>query len=646
MKIAAKLRAGYILSALVIILIGVVVYSSFQKIHLFNEELAHAENIMEDLFNLNVFGNSYLLFRETRPKTQWEIQFRKLDGLLRTNFFHQTGHQILVAKIRESVHQVDVLFQKIADIADAPDSIGKPLLIRYQQQLQSRLMLKLQETFRYSAALKQQTENELNNIHRTASWLTLILVFFSALSSILIGHLVGKNIFIPIQKLLKGTHTIGSGNLEFHIEADRNDEVGELSHAFGKMTDNLKKSMISRDELEQRVRDKTSELMDANLALSLEVEERKSTEQELVLAKQEYCTVADFTYDWEYWEAPDGTLRYISPSCERVSGYPAAAFQQSSSLLRDIIEPADRQIWDRHRCDTGMDDRGEAIQFRIRRPDGEICWIEHVCQPVIIPGINDQGVRVSNRDITKRKLYKSETQQLQSDLAHMDRVVSINALTSSLAHEINQPLAAMRSYAQAALRFLGANQPDINNAIKALQGVVSDNKRAAAIITRLRKLVQKDATGWELVNIHLIISEVVALMGSEMLLRETSLNLKLDVDNPDVTGDAIQLQQVLINLITNAMDAMEDLLASRRRITVSTSLEKENGIRIFVADRGTGIGEDELETVFQPFQTSKSAGMGLGLTICKSIVEAHGGKLIAENNIGDGATLSFNIPVV
>ena len=645
MKIAAKLRAGYILSAVIIVLTGVVVFVSFQKMHLFQEELIHADTIMEDLFKLNVFANSYLLYRETRPKAQWEIQFRKLDSLLRTNSFHRTGHQTLVAKIRKSVRQADVLFQGIIGASNAADRIDNPLLKRYQHQLQSQLMLKLQETFHYSVTLKQQTENELNNMQRIASWTALILVVFSALSSILIGHLIGKNIFFPIQKLLKGTHAIGSGNLEFHIEDNRNDEVGELSHAFGKMADNLKKIMITRDALEQKVRDKASELMDTNQVLSIEIEERKSTEQELVLAKQEYRTVADFTYDWEYWETPDGTLRYISPSCERVSGYPATAFQQTSSLLRDIIEPADRQIWDRHRCDTGTVDRGEAIQFRIRRPDGKIYWIEHVCQPVILPDGIDQGIRVSNRDITKRKLYKSETQRLQSELAHMDRVVAISTLTSGLAHEINQPLAAMRSYAQAALRFLGANQPDINNAIRALQGVVADNKRAANIITRLRTLVNKDMTAWQLVDIHSVISEVITLINSEMALREISFDLKLHADNPGVTGDAIQFQQVLINLITNAMDAMQDLPASRRHITVSTSPDKEDGIRVSVADRGTGIGKDELETIFQPFQTSKSAGMGLGLAICKSIVEAHGGKLFAENNIGDGATLSFNIPV-
>lgn len=645
MKIAAKLRVGYIISVVIIVLTGVVVYVSFQKIHLFNEEMVHADTIMEDLFKLNVFANSYLLYREMRPKNQWEIQFRKLDSLLLKDSFHRTGHQTLVANIRKNVRHVNDLFQEITGVSGAADHIGKPLLKRYQNQLQSQLMLKLQEIFRYSATLKQKTQNELNNMQRLTSWMALILVLFPALSSVLIGHLVGRNIFIPIQKLLKGTHAIGSGNLGFHIEVKSNDEVGELSHAFKKMTDNLKKTMITRDKLEQSVQDKTSELIDTNLALSIEIEERKSTEQELVLAKQEYRTVADFTYDWEYWENPDGALRYISPSCERVSGYPAEAFQQTSSLLRDIIEPADRQIWDEHRCDSGTGDRGETIQFRIRRPDGEIRWIEHVCQPMILLDGIDQGIRASNRDITKRKLYKSETQQLQSDLARMDRVVAISTLTSGLAHEINQPLAAMRSYAQAALRFLGASQPDINNAIKALQGVVSDNKRAAAIITRLRTLVQKDTTTWEPVDIHSIISEVVMLINSELILRETSIDLKLHADNPGVTGDAIQFQQILVNLITNAMDAMQDLPASRRHITVSTSPDKKEGIHISVADRGTGIREDKLKTIFQPFQTSKAKGMGLGLVICKSIVEAHGGKLFAENNIGDGATLSFNIPV-
>jgi PAS domain S-box-containing protein len=209
------------------------------------------------------------------------------------------------------------------------------------------------------------------------------------------------------------------------------------------------------------------------------------------MVEQSFRTVADYTYDWEYWQNPNGSLQYVSPSCKRICGYSAKELMANSSLLEDMIAPEDKVVWDEHRCNVRKEMKSGEVQFRIQRPDGEIRWIEHACQPVIDNRGNNQGIRASNRDITKRKLYKSETTKLQSELAHMDRVVTIGALTSALAHEINQPLSAMRSYAQAALRFMDNDKPEFDNIRKALEGIVSDNKRAAAVVNRLRDLVKK-----------------------------------------------------------------------------------------------------------------------------------------------------------
>jgi PAS domain S-box-containing protein len=372
---------------------------------------------------------------------------------------------------------------------------------------------------------------------------------------------------------------------------------------------------------------------------------RRHAEKKSEVDALRYRTVVDFTYDWEYWQKPDGSFQYVSPSCERICGYSAQDLMTNPSLLQDMIAPEDKAAWDEHRCNNRKEMRSEEIQFRIQRPDGEIRWIEHVCQSVFDSQGNNQGIRASNRDITKRAFYRSETHKLQSELAHMDRVVTISTLTAALAHEINQPLAAMRSYAQAALRFMDKDQPEYDSVRKALQGIVADNKRAAEVVNRLRDLVKKGPTHREPIEINSVIHDVIGLINSELVIRNTSLKLDLHQSAPVVQVDSIQIQQVLINLLTNALDAMDDQPVDARTIAISTRPVNSNKIVVSISDSGSGIPPDTIEAIFSPFHTTKSTGMGLGLSICKSIIDAHGGKIFAENNPDGGAIFSVTLPV-
>ncbi|MBT8332710.1 MAG: PAS domain-containing protein [Deltaproteobacteria bacterium] len=372
---------------------------------------------------------------------------------------------------------------------------------------------------------------------------------------------------------------------------------------------------------------------------------RRHAEKKSEEAALRYRTVADFTYDWEYWQNPDGSLQYISPSCERICGYSAQDLMTNPGLLQDMIVPEDKAAWEEHRCSIQKEKPSEGIQFRIQKPDGEIRWIEHACQPVFDHQGNYQGVRASNRDVTKREFYKSETHQLQTELAHMDRVVTISTLTAALAHEINQPLAAMRSYAQAALRFMDKVHPEYDSVRKALQGIVADNKRAADVVNRLRNLVKKGSAHQEAIKINSIINDVIGLINSELVLRNASISLNLHPDVPVVQGDSIQVQQVLMNLLTNALDAMDAQPIDARTIVISTRPENSNQILVSISDSGGGIPPDTIEAIFSPFHTTKISGMGLGLSICKSIIEAHGGRIWAQNNPDGGAIFSFILPV-
>jgi len=186
--------------------------------------------------------------------------------------------------------------------------------------------------------------------------------------------------------------------------------------------------------------------------------------------------------------------------------------------------------------------------------------------------------------------------------------------------------------------------PEYNSVQKALKGIVADNKRAAAIINRLRALAKKGAMRWEPIEINVLIHDVMSLVGSEIILRNASITLDLHPGIPVVQGDAIQVQQVLINLLTNALDATDDQPIDARTITLSTRFEKSRGIIVSISDSGGGIPLDTFEDLFSPFHTTKSTGMGLGLSVCKSILQAHGGKIRAENNPGRGAIFSITLP--
>jgi two-component system sensor kinase FixL len=375
--------------------------------------------------------------------------------------------------------------------------------------------------------------------------------------------------------------------------------------------------------------------------------ERQHSDKRAKASEWKFRTMVDHTYDWEYWQAADGSMTYVSPSSERISGYTPQDFIRSPELLAEIIVPEDRKIWSLHRCNNGRQSGSESLlTFRIQQRNGDIRWIEHACQPVFgLQGV-DLGVRGSNRDVSKREFYKSETRQLQSDLAHMDRIVTVSALTSALAHEINQPLAAMRSYAQAALRFMDKDQPEYDSVRKALQGVVADNKRAAAVVNRLRGLVRKETGHWEALEINSLINGVISLINSEIVLRKASIKLNLHQSVPEVFGDSVQLQQVLINLLTNALDAMEDQPTEARVITISTRPENALSAFVSISDSGEGIPSENIKTIFAPFQTTKSKGIGLGLAICKTIMEAHGGEIWAENTLEGGAIFSLILPAI
>jgi signal transduction histidine kinase len=247
-------------------------------------------------------------------------------------------------------------------------------------------------------------------------------------------------------------------------------------------------------------------------------------------------------------------------------------------------------------------------------------------------------------NLHKRKQAEKEARHRRDELAHVTRVATMGELTSSLAHELNQPLAAIRNYANAAQRFLSQGEPGLSKTREALEGIIRDDRRAAEVIGRVRGLLKKEEPHYRPVHMNNVIQEILTFIRSDSVLEGLSIETELAPELPAVAGDRVQLQQVLLNLMLNAVDAMNKTRPDLRKLVIQTENEEERGVKISVRDFGAGIDEAQRDKLFEPFYTTKAAGMGMGLAICQRIIHAHGGSIQAENNPDGGATFYFTLP--
>jgi C4-dicarboxylate-specific signal transduction histidine kinase len=247
-------------------------------------------------------------------------------------------------------------------------------------------------------------------------------------------------------------------------------------------------------------------------------------------------------------------------------------------------------------------------------------------------------------DITDRLNAEAEARQQWEQLAHVTRIGIMGELTASLAHEINQPLTAIQSNAEAAQRFLSRSEPDIDEVRQILVDIVRDDTRASDIIRKIRALLKREAAAFAVLGLNDLIRDVLSLLRADSLLRELVITDDLFAGLPPVSADRIQIQQVIINLILNGAAAMKNSPPDRRKLILKTAIQEDRTVRVSVADFGTGVDESAIERLFEPFYTTKSEGLGMGLAISQTIINAHGGTLEASNNPEGGATFAFTLP--
>jgi PAS domain S-box-containing protein len=336
--------------------------------------------------------------------------------------------------------------------------------------------------------------------------------------------------------------------------------------------------------------------------------------------------------------------RYVAanPAFQRMTGYSEAELRDLSPF--DITHEDDRAATEAiMAAQVAGQPYPQHREKRYRRKDGDVIWTEVDAFLVPAAGSEQQlgGVAV---DVTARKRAEEALRIAQAELAHAARLATLGELTASIAHEINQPLVGIASNGAAGLNWLNRKEPDLNQARDALSRIVRDSARAGDVIRGMRALAKKSGPQWTPLDIDDVIRETLALADSELRRHGVVLKAELATGGRLVLGNRVQLQQVLLNLIMNGVEAMREVAERPRELIVSSSLAEKGSVLVSVEDTGTGFEPDVGERIFEPFFTTKSEGLGMGLSICRSIVEGHRGRLWASLRAPHGAAIRFTMP--
>lgn len=460
------------------------------------------------------------------------------------------------------------------------------------------------------------------------------LIFLSDIDAIL-ERVRGP--LIRVSGYLIITFCIAFGLTVFFLYNKANHEINRRFEA----EQALKKS---HDELEERVENRTFELTRSVTELRKEIAERHRAEQALRASEEKYRSLTDnlSVGVFRSTPGPKGNYKEVNSAFMRMLGFREKSKLYRFSAYELYQNPADRDKFSRKMIQDGAV-KNEELFFK--RSDGTL-----FCGSVTAVVVKDEhGTPLHYdgilEDITELRQAKEEAQKRREEIAHMGRVATMGELSASLAHELNQPLTAILSNAQAALRFLAGDTVDIDEIREILGDIVADDRRAGKVIDRLRSLFRKGDSKKQSVDVTELINDVISIIKIETSIRNVSIETKLQTGLAPVLGDKIQLHQVVINLIMNASEALTEAEDHPGKIVISADMTDENMVIVSIQDNGTGLPENSITKLTQPFFTTKPEGMGMGLSINRTIIDAHMGRLWAENNSDGGATFNFTLPV-
>ena len=342
-------------------------------------------------------------------------------------------------------------------------------------------------------------------------------------------------------------------------------------------------------------------------------------------------------------EEGNENIAYLNTAFTSITGYTESDMPGNNlSFLQGVDTDPDTVANIREAISQERTFQGEILNYK---KDGTPFWNQMRISPIKdANGVVTHYVGIL-RDITEKKRNEAERHEQRNELMHLARVTAMGELTAALAHELNQPLTAILSNAQAAQRFLEQDDLDLDELREILKDIVADDKRAGELMHRIRRLVKRGDSKFEQLNINHVIGEVLALIGHDLVMKQVRFRTELAPNLPALQGDPVQLQQVILNLIINACHAMQDQDVRERLVSITTQQLDDSSVEVVVTDSGQGIDEKIREKIFQPFYTTKKEGMGMGLAINRTIIESHGGRLWAENRPEQGAVFHITLPL-
>jgi PAS domain S-box-containing protein len=379
----------------------------------------------------------------------------------------------------------------------------------------------------------------------------------------------------------------------------------------------------------------------STLGIGQDITERKRAEAELRESEARFRLVADSAPVLIWMSGTDKLCTYFNKPWLDFTG--RSLEQELGNGWAEGVDPEDLQ-----RClDTYIQsfDRREAfrMEYRLRRHDGEFRWVLDIGAPRFNPDGSFAGYIGSCIDVTEKRRAEEQLRQAQENLARVSRVIAMGELAAAIAHEVNQPLGAVVTNASASLRWLAGQPPNLGEAREAIDRTVRDANRASEVIVKIRALLQKVPPQMEQLDVNVVIREVLTLADNELLRSGIAVQTDLAPDVPKVFGDRVQLQQVLLNLILNGIDAMRTITHRPRELRIKSATHPD-GVLIQVHDSGDGVNPEQANHIFDPFFTTKPQGIGIGLSVGRSIVEAHGGRLWFTPGASHGVVFQFTVP--